>query len=372
MPENIRVLIVDDSRLFRGVLEDSLAGLAGVTVAGSVWNGVRAMEFLERTPVDLVTLDLEMPQMDGLETLRAIQQFNAARPSSPPVAVLVVSAYSCQGAAVTIAALEAGAFDFVTKPSPQGPEEGLGSLRQQFQNKVRLFQARRLCPPRPAQAEGDGRRPRLPPARGPHKVRAVVVGVSTGGPAALVQLLPDLTGRVAVPVLVVQHMPAGFTRSLADSLARKCYVPVTEADDGQLVAGPGVLIAPGNRHLLVRGQGEGRVMTVLNDQPPQNGCRPSADVLFRSAALAYGAEAVGIILTGMGCDGTDGLGALKRVGAATLAQDEASSVVWGMPGSAVAAGHIDQVLPLGKLAAAVQTLAVGPAAADPAQKRGGP
>jgi two-component system chemotaxis response regulator CheB len=191
-------------------------------------------------------------------------------------------------------------------------------------------------------------------------VRAVVVGVSTGGPAALALLLPDLTRRVTAPVLVVQHMPAGFTRSLADSLARKCPVPVVEAGDGQLVEGRIVYIAPGDRHFLVRSQGDGRVVTALNDQPRQNGCRPSADVLFRSAAAAYGPEAVGIILTGMGCDGTEGLAALKRAGAATIAQDEASSIVWGMPGSAVAAGHIDQVLPLAKIAAAVQALADGP------------
>jgi two-component system chemotaxis response regulator CheB len=186
-----------------------------------------------------------------------------------------------------------------------------------------------------------------------------MVGVSTGGPAALAELLPELTRRVAAPVLVVQHMPAGFTKHLADSLARHCPVPVTEAADGEPVDAPAVHIAPGNRHLLVRAQGAGRVVTVLTDQPSQNGCRPSADVLFRAAAAVYGASAVGILLTGMGSDGSEGLGALKRAGGHTIAQDEATSVVWGMPGSAVAAGHVHQVLPLDRIACAVQALAAG-------------
>jgi two-component system chemotaxis response regulator CheB len=314
--------------------------------------------------VDLVTLDLEMPQMGGLEALRAIQRLNAARPDVPPVGVLLVSAHTSEGAAVTIEALEAGAFDFVTKPAAGTPEEALAYLRQQLQAKVRLFRTRRGGPAGAgnttgAAAEGEGGRTRLSPAppRGSHRVRAILVGVSTGGPRALAELLPELTERVAAPVFVVQHMPAGFTTSLANSLARKCRVPVIEAVNGQIVEGRTVHIAPGNRHLLVRRQGEG-VVTLLNEQPAQNGFRPSADVLFRSAAAAYGSDAVGILLTGMsgGGDGTQGIGALKRAGAHTIAQDEASSVVWGMPGSAVAAGHIDQVLPLSRIAAAVQAL----------------
>src|SRR5262249_6738612 len=178
MPENIRVLIVDDSRLFRGVLEEALAGLPGVTVAGSAWNGVRALEFLERTPVDLVTLDVEMPQMGGLETLRAIQQLNAARPQVPPAAVLLVSAYTSRGAAVPIGGLEAGAFDSVPKPPGDRAEETLASLRQQLRGKVRLFQARRRCQPCPPPAP-EARQPAPPSAsaRGPRRVRAVAIGV---------------------------------------------------------------------------------------------------------------------------------------------------------------------------------------------------
>jgi two-component system chemotaxis response regulator CheB len=282
--------------------------------------------------------------------------------------VLLVSAYTSEGAAVTIEALEAGAFDFVTKPAGGKPEDNLTYLRQQLQGKIRLFRTRRA---RPAEgvAEGDVSRPRpLPsPTGGRHKVRAILVGVSTGGPRALAELLPELTARVTAPVFVVQHMPAGFTASLANSLARKCGAHVLEAVDGQPVEARTVYIAPGNRHLLVRRQGEA-VVTLLNDQPPQNGFRPSADVLFRSAAAAYGPEAVGLLLTGMGGDGTQGIGTLKRAGAYTIAQDEVSSVVWGMPGSAVAAGHIDQVLPLARIAAAVQALDDGRRDVPPAPR----
>jgi two-component system chemotaxis response regulator CheB len=183
--------------------------------------------------------------------------------------------------------------------------------------------------------------------------------------------LPDLTQRVTMPVLIVQHMPAGFTRSLAESLSRKCHTPVIEAEEARLVQERTVYIAPGNRHLVVRAQGEGQLATGLNDQPAQNGCRPSADVLFRSAAAALGARALGIVLTGMGCDGTKGLEALKRAGGWTIAQDEASSVVWGMPGSAVSAGCVDQVLPLSQIAAAVQALTAGSREAGPTTKPGG-
>jgi two-component system chemotaxis response regulator CheB len=373
MPETTKVLIVDDSRIFRGVLQQALAGMAGVSVVGSVWNGVRAMEFLARTAVDLVTLDLEMPQMSGLDMLRAVQELNTARAPQPPVAVLLVSAYTSRGAAITIEGLELGAFDFITKPAGNNLEENLAYLRRELENKLRIFQARHkadgrsvVSPPGPPAAP-----PRVATAGKPRMVRAIVVGVSTGGPAALAQLLPELTARVPTPILVVQHIPAGFSQSLAESLARKCAVPVIEAADGQLVQGRNVYIAPGHRHLLVRRQSEERFVLALNDQPPQNGCQPSADVLFRAAAATYGAEAIGLILTGMGCDGTQGLAALKRAGAYTIAQDEASSVVWGMPGSAVAAGHIDRVLPLSKMAEAIQGLIAGARERKPDDGPGG-
>jgi two-component system chemotaxis response regulator CheB len=189
----------------------------------------------------------------------------------------------------------------------------------------------------------------------------VVVAASTGGPRALEVLLPDLARRIDLPVLVVQHMPPQFTRSLADNLARQSGLHVTEAPDGELIQARHVYIAPGGKHLLMRTRPAGGLVTVLNEQPPENGFRPSADVLFRSAAAALGGGVVAVVLTGMSCetvaDGTQGLGPLKRAGAHVIAQDEATSVVWGMPGSAVRAGLADEVLPLGAIGAAVQAAA---------------
>ena len=196
------------------------------------------------------------------------------------------------------------------------------------------------------------------PRRSPHPARAVLIASSTGGPRALDALLPDLCRRIDLPVLIVQHMPPHFTRSLADSLTRRVGVPVVEATDGETPRPGTVYIAPGGRHLLLRAEG-GRLLTGLNDQPPENRCRPSADVLFRTAAAALGGEAVAVVLTGMDCDGTAGLRPLKRAGAYVIAQDEATSVVWGMPGSVVRAGLADEVLPLGNIAAAVQALVGG-------------
>ena len=185
--------------------------------------------------------------------------------------------------------------------------------------------------------------------------RAILIASSTGGPLALRQLLPDLYRRVDLPALIVQHMPPRFTRSLADSLSGPTGRPVVEAADGMLVRHGTAYVAPGGKHLLLRAGG-GELRTGVNEQPPENHCRPSADVLFRTAAAALGGEAVAVMLTGMGCDGTAGVRSLKRAGAYVIAQDEATSVVWGMPGSVVRAGLADEVLPLGDIAAAVQAL----------------
>jgi two-component system chemotaxis response regulator CheB len=354
------VLIVDDSRIFRAALEEALTGQEGIAVAGSVFSGEKALDRIRAAPPDLVTLDVEMPGLGGLETLQAIQRFNAGRPDYPPVGVLMVSAYTRRGADVTVRALQAGAFDFVTKPNGPSAEANLQALREQLVPRIRSFMARRRrgpSPPRPAA-------PRPVPCS-PHTIRAVLVAASTGGPQALSVLLPDLCPALRVPVVVVQHMPAAFPeflRSLADMLARLTGCPVVEARDGDVAAPGTVYVAPSDRHLLLRaGPGRG-VATALNDQPKENGFRPSADVLFRSAAAVLGGEAVAVVLTGMSgdrADGTAGLRPLKRAGGRVIAQDEASSVVWGMPGSVVVAGLADAVLPLGEIAAAVRALVAG-------------
>jgi len=270
----------------------------------------------------------------------------------------MVSAFTRRGAQVTVKALEAGAFDFIAKPSGESAEANLVTLRDELLAKVRAYASsrRRLAP---ATSTTAAIAP-MPPTvrRGPSKrsrVRAVVIGTSTGGPRALADLMPELCQKIDVPILIVQHMPAGFTRTLAESLARQTGRKIVEATEGMSLEPASGYVAPGGKHLLIRGTAAAP-LTALNEQPPENGCRPSADVLFRSAAATFGAEVVAVILTGMGQDGTAGLGAIRRAGGHVIAQDQASSVVWGMPGSAVEAGVVDEVHPLDKIASAVSAV----------------
>lgn len=365
MSEAARVLIVDDSRIFRAAIEDALRGQDDIIVAGSVFSGAKALEFIRQHPPDVVTLDVEMPGMNGLETLEAIQQFNRSRGSAAEIGVLMVSAFTKRGAEVTVQALQAGAFDVVAKPSGASGDASLEALRSDLIPKLRAFLARRrrtagktiswnLTPP-PARARDNA----PVPAPSSRSLRAVLIGASTGGPQALATLLPDLAGRIDAPIIIVQHMPAGFTQSLAENLARKCLCPVIEAAEGQPIVPRTIYIAPGGKHLVLRTNPRGELVAGLNEQPPESGCRPSASVLFRSAAALLGRDAVAVVLTGMGNDGTAGLGPLKRAGAYVIAQDEETSVVWGMPGSAVAASVTDAVLPLGAIARAVEAVSIG-------------
>lgn len=366
MPPTIRVLIVDDSRIFRAALEASLAGEEGIEIVGSVFSGAKALEFLKANPVDVVTLDVEMPGMDGLETLKAIRRLDAESPLSTEVGVIMVSAHTRRGAEVTIQALQHGAFDFVAKPNTAEKEENLAFLRQQLASKIRLFAAERsrkatvkksfpsVINERPGKTAGDSRNRWLQEgSRQP--IRAIVIASSTGGPKALETLLPDLMRRVDLPIIIVQHMPPKFTHSLAESLSRVSQGMVTEARDGDCLEQRHTYLAPGGKHLIMRSDQDGLVLG-LNEQPPENGCRPSADVLFRSAAAMLASGVLAIVLTGMGRDGTAGLGAVKRAGGYAIVQDEVTSVVWGMPGSAVEAGWADEILSLGEIAAAVETL----------------
>ena len=354
--EPLCILIVDDSRIFRGALQDALDGRPDARVVGSVWSGEKAIEFIRQSPPDLVTLDVNMPGQGGLDTLTDIQQFNASRPDQPPIGVVLVSALTDRGAAVTVEGLERGAFDFIRKPDGADVQANATLLRQQLLEKISLFAQRRNRPFRLV--------PTLPPPEQSSLLRlagryqAVAIGSSTGGPEALSKLLPALTKHISTPLLIVQHLPPGMTGYFAASLARKCDYRVVEATDGQAVQQRTAYIAPGGRHLLVRRQ-EGQVITTLGDQPAENGCRPSVDVLFRSAAMAYQQSVVAVVLTGMGNDGANGLGPLKRSGAYVIAQDEATSVVWGMPGAAVATNHVDAILPLEHIAPRIAQL-LGP------------
>jgi len=348
-----KILIVDDSRIFRSAVAESLAAEADIEVIGSVWNGAKAIEFIRSHPPNLVTLDVEMPDMDGLETLAAIQKINADKKGSKPIGVIMLSSHTREGADITIKALEMGAFDFIQKPEGQNLKESFKILRRQLVSKIRHFASQGapaiFAKPLPVASPLPAAVSRL---TRDSRIRGILIGVSTGGPRALAEMLPPLCEKVNVPIFIVQHMPPTFTQSLAKSLNAKCRHTVIEAKHHDVVRDRQVYIAPGGRHmLLVKRRNE--IITVINDQPPVNGCRPAVDILFKSGATIYGRDAVAVILTGMGSDGTEGARIMKRAGAIVIAQDEATSVVWGMPGSASATGNEDQVLPLGKIPGAL-------------------
>lgn len=351
MSRPVRVLIVDDSRIYRAAIEEALTGQADIVVSGSLWSGAKALEHIRVQPPDLVTLDVEMPGMNGLETLQAIQGFNASRPGQPEVGVIMISAYTGRGAEATLQALQAGAFDCIEKPREDTHAQNVQSLRRQLTIKIHAFlqrQRRTGSPPAVLPV-----RPAASPRR---SVRAVVIAVSTGGPQALAKLVPELSPQVEQPIFIVQHIPKEFTKPLAESLTRQSGRRVTEAVQGDLVQPRTIYIAPGGQHMLLRSTPEGGVRIVLNQQPPENGFRPAGNVLFRSAPLAYGGDVLAIVLTGMGNDGSGGIEPIKRAGGLVLVQDEPSSVVWGMPGSALATGHVDEVVPLNQMAARINTL----------------
>ncbi len=347
----LRVLVVDDSRIFRKSVETALGRIADVEVVGSVFNGRKALEFIEAHQVDLVTLDVQMPVLDGLETLNEIRRRDRER--GIKTGVVMLSALSRDGAPETIEALARGAFDFLEKPTATSPEQAIAALVAQLDRVIRAFRSSdRVSPttglvlkPPPATAGAPVG------ASGPSP-NTIAIGCSTGGPRALHAILPALCRAGQPPVVVVQHMPPGFTRSLAENLDRRCEGTVREASEAMRIEPGHAYIAPGGQHMLVRRSGSG-LQIGLNEQPPEHGCRPAADVLFRSCATACGAQAVGVVLTGMGEDGTAGLRAMRRAGARILAQDRDTSVVWGMPGTAVKAGIVDEVLPLAQLPAAI-------------------
>jgi two-component system chemotaxis response regulator CheB len=359
----IRVLIVDDSWVFRVAIARALTNETDLVVAGSERNGVTAMQFLRlNQDIDVVTLDLEMPEMNGIETLKAIRELNASRPREREIGVIMLSAHTTQGAQSTIAALNAGAFDFIAKPAEANLGESLAALKLQLPPCIRACQQRlrrtsRSLPvriPTPAQVVN------MPPARAGSRTQpmlAIVIGVSTGGPRALLTILPRLTSLTRLPIIIVQHMPPKFTASLAESLAKLCSsTAVTEAVDNDPIVPGHVYLAPGGKHLIVQRTPAGGIVCGVNENPPENALRPNVDVMFRSAAQVWGGNVVAVMLTGMGTDGTKGLAVLRRAGALAIAQDEATSVVWGMPGSAVAAGLVDQVVPLESIAEAVAKL----------------
>ena len=339
--DRIRVLVVDDSVVIRRLITHVLEEESSIEVIGVAANGVIALERIAQLSPDVVTLDIEMPEMDGIEALHRIRR------DYPQTRVIMFSTMTELGAEMTLTALSAGADDYITKASNEGSlDRSMLRLRSELVPKIKqffTFEKERKHPltgylhPPAAQIQ----RFRTPP-------KVLAIGVSTGGPAALAAVLPTLPANFPLPVLVVQHMPPLFTRLLADRLRSLCSLPVEEAVHGARVGGGKILVAPGDFHLRVSSHGNG-VYAMLDTGPPLNSCRPSVDALFASVAEVYGGSALAAILTGMGQDGLRGAGMLKARGATILAQDEASSVVWGMPGAVVSAGLADRILPLDQI-----------------------
>jgi two-component system chemotaxis response regulator CheB len=348
----ISVLVADDSALVRRLVSGVLNETPDIRVVGTAVNGQQALDRVEELRPDLLTLDVEMPVMDGLAALRELRRRH------PTLPVIMFSTLTERGAATTLDALAAGASDYVTKPSGAGSLAGsLTEIGAQLIPRVRALAGRsrartaaaRPAVPRPGAPTERARRGRRLPAQ------VVAIGSSTGGPDALSRLLSTLTARPRVPVLVVQHMPSVFTGMLARRLDQVGPASVVEAEDGQPLQPGVVYVAPGGRHLEVRRRGA-LAVTHLNDAEPVNFSRPSVDVLFRSVAATYGGAAIAAVLTGMGRDGRDGCAELAAAGSTVLAQDEATSVVWGMPGAVTEAGLADAVLPLGDIGKHISAL----------------
>jgi two-component system chemotaxis response regulator CheB len=336
--ERIRVLVVDDSVVIRRLVTHALEEDPDIEVVGAASNGAIALQRIPQFDPDVITLDIEMPEMDGLEMLRAL------RPQYPHLRVIMFSTLTERGATATLQALTLGADDYVAKVSNEGSlDRSMARLRSELLPKIKQFFRAATDTGRSGPQPAQTARPAVRLLQTPPKV--VVIGVSTGGPTALGAILPQLPAQFPLPVLVVQHMPPLFTRLLADRLNTTCTMPVKEAVDGEMVAAGNILIAPGDFHMKLAASA-GAVRVLLDQSPPRNSCRPSVDVLFTSAAAAYGGAVIGVVLTGMGQDGLHGAAVLKAQGAALLAQDEASSVVWGMPGVVVNAGLADRVVPL--------------------------
>lgn len=358
--KKIRVLLVDDSAVIRKVLGDLISSDPELEIVGTAANGKLALQQLALLNPDIVTLDIEMPEMDGLQTVQEI------RKTGSNVPIIMCSSLTATGATHTLDALAFGASDYVTKPSSHGANtrEVIG---EELIRKIKGLAgpgAREAHPPRPSEV---GSRPQVarpsktttiielsdaPATTAPSQPNVVAIGVSTGGPNALQEVLPLLPANLSVPVLIVQHMPPLFTKLLAERLNATSKLPVVEATDRQEVKAGYIYLAPGGLHMEVK-RLLGRTLIQLHEGPPENSCRPAVDVLFRSVASVYGPSALAVMLTGMGQDGLIGCQNIKAVGGSIIAQDRESSAVWGMPGAVVEAGLATSVVPLRSIAASI-------------------
>jgi two-component system chemotaxis response regulator CheB len=364
--KNLRVLVVDDTIVYRKAVSDIIAEIPGVELAGVAHNGKIALAKIQSLKPDILTLDIEMPEMNGIEVLVELQK------NHPGIGAVMLSTLTAEGSDMTLRALELGAFDFILKPQSKNQTEGKKEIRAALEPILRAFAKSKtasflisrkglIAPTLQLKKTPPGQAPlptrvfkplgQKPAALRRGKSEIVAIGISTGGPNALNQMLPKLPGDLGVPILIVQHMPPVFTKSLAASLDKKCALTVKEAVNGENILPNVVYIAPGGKQMkLVAGtDGQNRRIKITDD-PPENSCRPSVDYLFRSVADYYVGRATAVIMTGMGSDGTLGLGVLKEKSAYIIGQDEGSCIVYGMPKAPAELGYLDIVAPLSRIA----------------------
>ncbi len=363
LAKKIKVLVVDDTIVYRKAVSDVLEEIPGVEVVGVAHNGKIALSKIRTLKPDLLTLDIEMPEMNGIEVLEQLKKY------APGVSAIMVSTLTSEGGDMTMKALELGAYDFLLKPSTTNIADSKKQLRILLTPLIKAFQTGKTTvgsmgtrPRTPPPAPRPGvRKPvaRLVASGGPTAVRRgkseiITIGISTGGPNALSRMMPMLPADIGVPIVLVQHMPPVFTKSLAGSLNAKCAITVKEAEDGEAIQPNVAYIAPGGKQmkLVASTDGQNRLVKITND-PPENSCKPSVDYLFRSVADYYVGRTTAVIMTGMGSDGTKGLEILKKKGTLIIGQDQASCVVYGMPKAPAEKGLIDVVAPLDRIAAEI-------------------
>ncbi len=351
-----RVTVVDDSAVIRGLIARWLTEAGGFEVVSTAANGRKAVEAVERSKPDIVILDIEMPEVDGLAALPLILK---AHPASK---VIVISTLSHRNAQISLKCLSLGAVDYLAKPESARVAGAASEFQRSLIEKLRALSAPKTHRPRPAAAAPAStplRAPQVRPVTASVQPQCLLVGASTGGPKAVERVLLDLKPVLSrIPVLIVQHMPPMFTAVFADHLRSLLGVPSREAREGDAIVPGSILVAPGGRHMGLS-VSDGKPVIRLSDDPPENFCRPAVDFLFRDAAAAFGASALAAVLTGMGADGTQGARHLVNAGATVIAQDEATSIVWGMPGSVAKAGLAREVLPLEAIGPSLTGLITG-------------
>ena len=355
--KQVRVLVVDDSALMRKLIPQMLAVDEAINVVGTAMDGSFCLKKIEELKPNVVTLDLEMPGMNGIDTLKEIMRHN-------PVPVIVFSSHSTEGASVTMKALGLGAFDFVTKP-----KDASAHMAETARELIAKVKAAADCKLKPRMIAGLPSKPEKPPAPVGSPNKIVAIGVSTGGPQALEYVLSTLPGDFAGAITVVQHMPDGFTDMFARRLDEVCPLRVKEAQSGDILLPGRVLICPGNRHMKVKRLPLGNV-AVMTEDAPVNGHRPSVDVLFRSVAEEFGPQSIGVLMTGMGEDGASGLGAIRAAGGLTIAQNQETCVVYGMPRAAIERGYAMRVVSLHDLPNTLQAQCAPDRTRDTEGRRG--